>query len=108
MEASRFKKELKKIQENLRGITLSVKSKFSTLAFYKLSDFGQEVLKHEADGKSFSILQVWTNDGIKSAKTFIELKKLFKKHQVTGIRFNAYFDEVYDECAFVRSFGSLD
>jgi hypothetical protein len=79
MEATRFKTELKKIKENLRGITLSVQSKYSTLAFYKLADFGQEILKHEAYGKSFSIQQVWTNDGIKSAKTFNELKKIFKK-----------------------------
>ena len=108
MEATRFKTELKKIKENLRGITLSVQSKYSTLAFYKLADFGQEILKHEAYGKSFSIQQVWTNDGIKSAKTFNELKKIFKKYDVTGIRFNAFIEEVYDECAFMRSFGSLD
>ena len=108
MEATRFKTELKKIKENLRGITLSVQSKYSTLAFYKLADFGQEILKHEAYGKSFSIQQVWTNDGIKSAKSFNELKKIFNKYDVTGVRFNAFIEEVYDECSFVRSFGSLD
>jgi hypothetical protein len=108
MEATRFKKELKKIKENLRGITLSVQSKYSTLAFNKLADFGQEILKHEGYGKSFSIQQVWTNEGIKSAKSFTELKKLFKKYEVSGIRFNAYTEEVYDECAYIRSFGRLD
>lgn len=108
MKATRFKAELTKIKENLRGITLSVQSTYSTLAFYKLADFGQEILKHESFGKSFSIQQVWTNDGIKSAKSFTELKKLFKKYQVTGIRFNAYIDEKLDECAYIRSFGPLD
>jgi hypothetical protein len=108
MEATRFKTELKKIKENLKGITLSVQSKYSTLAFYKLADFGQEILKHEGYGKSFSIQQVWTNEGIKSVKSFTELKKLFKKYEVTGIRFSAYIEEMYDECSFIRSFGSLD
>ena len=108
MEAKRFKKELKKMKENLRGITLSVQSKYSILAFNKLADFGHEVLKHEAFGKSFSIQQVWTNEGIKSAKSFSELKKMFKKYEVSAIRFNAYIEEVYNECSFVRSFGRLD
>ena len=109
MEATRFKKELKKIKENLKGITLSVQSKYSTLAFYKLADFGQEILKHEGYGKSFSIQSIWTKEnGIMSAKNFTELKRIFKKYEVTGIRFNAYMDEVYDECAFIRSFGRLD
>jgi hypothetical protein len=108
MEATKFKRELKKIKENLRGITLSVQSKYSTLAFYKLADFGQEILKHEGYGKSFSIQQVWTNEGIKSVQSFNELKKLFMKYEVTGIRFSAYLDEVYDECSFIRSFGRLD
>jgi hypothetical protein len=109
MEATKFKTELKKIKENLKGITLSVQSKYSTLAFYKLNDFGQEILQQEAYGKSFSIQRIWTkNDGIMFAKNFTELKRIFKKYEVTGIRFSAYRDEVYDECSFIRSFGRLD
>ncbi len=71
--------------------------------------FGMAILEEESRGKSFSIQRIWTKEnGIMSAKNFTELKRIFKKYEVTGIRFSAYMDEVYDECAFMRSFGSLD
>jgi hypothetical protein len=108
MTSTEFKSGLKEIKEYLKGITLSVSSKYCTQPFYTLKDFGNEILKHESYGHSFSITTVWTNDGRKSARTFADLIQLFKNYQVDGVRFNAYKDEVYDECSFIRSFGSLD
>ena len=109
MEATRFKTELKKIKENLKGITLSVQSKYSTIPFFNLMSFGMAILEEESRGKSFSIQRIWTKEnGIMSAKNFAELKRIFKKYEVTGIRFIAYVEEVFDECSYIRSFGRLD
>ena len=108
MKASEFKNGLKEIKNYLKGITLSIETKYSTCPFFTLNQFGHEILKQESFGKSFSIQSVWTSEGIKSARTFQDLLNIFKSTKVSGIRFDAYKEDVYDECSYMRSFGSLD
>ena len=108
MNASEFKSGLKEIKNYLKGVTLSIQSKYSTRPYQTLNAFGNEVLNQESFGKSFSIQCVWTSEGIISIHTFQDLLNLFKSSTVTGIRFNAFIEEDYDECACIRSFGRLD
>ena len=108
MEASEFKNGIKELKSYLKGVTLSIQTKYSICPYKTLNAFGHEVLNQESIGKSFSIQSVWTSEGIKSVSTFQDLLNLFKSSTVTGIRFNAYVEEVYDECSFIRSWGRLD
>jgi hypothetical protein len=108
MTSSEFKSGLKEIKDYLKGITLSLSAKNSVHPYYSLNEFGYEVLRQESYGKSFAISTVWTNEGIKSAKSFSELIQLFKAFKVSAVRFSAFREEVYDECSYMRSFGRLD
>ena len=108
MKASEFKSGLKELKNYLKGVTLSIQTKYSICPYRTLNAFGHEVLKQESFGKSFSIQSVWTSEGIMSVDTFQDLLNLCKSSTVTGVRFNAFVEEAYDECSYIRSFGSLD
>ena len=108
MKASEFKNGLKEIKNYLKGVTLSIQTTYSICPYKTLNAFGHEVLNQESFGKSFSIQSVWTSEGIKSVNNFQDLLNLFKSTSVTGIRFNAFVEEAFDECSYIRSFGRLD
>lgn len=107
MKAKEFKKGLKKIKNQLRGLTLQFCTKNSTRPYYTLREFGEAVLSQERRGYGFSIGQVWTANGIIEVSSFGSLAKLLKTQSVRAIQFRSYqqYDNISD---YMRSFGSLD
>lgn len=107
MEAAEFKKKIKEVQDHLRGITIQFVTKNRIRAYQSLREFGYAVLKQEEYGHSFSVGQVWTNDGIKFVESFEEFVILLKKGALTGVRISSFY-EPKDMCEFMKSFGPLD
>jgi|SRR5690554_377138 len=108
MKATEFKNRIKEVKENLRGVVISFSSHRSIRPLMNLRAFGNEILKHETYGHSFSVGQVWTTNGIKSIQSFEEFVTLLKGGSVTAVRVNAYKDESANICDLMKSFGSLD
>jgi len=109
MEAAEFKIRIKEVKENLRGVIISFVTHRSIRPFTTLKEFGLEILKQEALGRSFSLGQIWTVDnGIQSVNSFEEFVALLKNKKITAVRVNAYKKESANICDLMKSFGSLD
>ena len=93
-QVSDFKKGLKKMQNNLRGLTLQLISSASgnVRPYESLSEFGNAILNEEKNGSSFSISQAWTSEGIIKVTSLNELAKLFLTNTITGIQFKSFFE----------------
>lgn len=107
MEAQEFKTKIKEIKDLIKGKTVQFVTKNRTCPIYTLKDFGMAILEQEQIGHSFSIGQVWTNEGIQFVKSFNDFVTLLKSGIVTGFRVSAYY-QPKDEYEYMRSFGSLD
>lgn len=91
MTASEFKKGIKEIKENLKGITLQLNNAFSTQPYKTLNEFGQAILSEEKKGNDFKINWVWTSSGIITVNSIDHLSKLFSTEKITGVSFEAYY-----------------
>lgn len=107
MKATEFKTQLKNIKADLRGMTLRLLSKNSSISYYSLKTFGQAVLEQEQYGQSFSIRGVYTTNGIEEANTFDKVIELIKSGVATGVLFNAFY-QPKTEAEAMQLFGSLD
>lgn len=107
MEANEFKIKLSEIKDSLRGITLKIHSKYSSIPYYTLRDFGNAVLKFEANGLGFGIMHVWVGNTVTRITGFDHLVQLLKDGNVTGILFSARY-EAKDEFEYMRMTGPLD
>lgn len=107
MEANEFKKGLKSIKEEMKGMSLRLISKNSAITYYSLKSFGEEILRFERCGLSFYIKGVYTNDGIIKLDSFKKLKQLINSGIVTGIIFDSYYvPKSLNEA--MQLFGGLD
>lgn len=107
MRATEFKREIKDIKENLRGLTLQLVHANGYKPYFNLRDFGNAILEEEKKGNDFRINQVWTNNGIVGAKSIKVLVELIKTESVTAIQFESFCNQTSTE-GFIRSFGALD
>ena len=106
MKASDFKSEIKKLKNNLRGLTLQLVTSNSVTPFNTPKSFGNMILQEEQKGSSFRISQVWTSEGIIKITSIKELTKLFVTNTITGIQFKSFFIEPTDCLKY--SIGRLD
>ncbi len=98
MDASEFKKGIKEIKENLKGITIQFVTKYSVIPYHNLKAFGEAVLKQEAYGNDFYVSMVWTPEGTKRVNTLSQLKELFTTETITGVSFSAsYSPKTFEE-----------
>jgi hypothetical protein len=107
MKAKEFKNQLKNIKADLRGKTLRLLSKNSSISYYTLKSFGEAVLQQESFGQSFSIGGVYTADGIVRVNSFSRVIELIKSGDATGVLFNAFYQPA-NRYEAMQSFGGLD
>jgi hypothetical protein len=107
MKAEEFKKLIKEVKEDLKGKTIRITTKNRMAPYYTLKEFGEELLVQESYGKSFSVCQIWTNEGIEEVENFQEFVKKLKAGIVNALEIIAYYP-IQNECDYIRSFGSLD
>lgn len=107
MTATDFKKELKEIKENLKGLTLQLVTKNGYRPYFNLKDFGNAILNEESKGNDFRINQIWTIGGTRSVKSIKNLAELIKTETVTAIQFESFYNYKTTE-GFIKSFGALD
>ena len=91
MSAPEFKIEIKKLKENLRGITIQFVTGRNVKPYYSLKQFGEAVLNEESQGSDFYLTMVWTVNGTQRVNSFSELQELFITEQVTGVSFSAHY-----------------
>lgn len=93
MKATEFKSEIKKLKNQLRGITLQLINSNSTIPYNTLREFGNAVLNEESKGNSLSVSQVWTNEGTLPVTSLSQLAQLFLIKTITGIQFRTYSEQ---------------
>lgn len=91
MNALEFKIEIRKVKENLRGITIQFVTGRNVKPYYSLKQFGEAVLNEESQGSDFYITMVWTENGTQRVNSFSQLKDIFFSEQVTGVSFSAHY-----------------
>lgn len=107
MNSAEFKKGIKEIQENLKGLTLQLVHARGYRPYFTLKEFGLAILEEEKKGNDFRINQVWTTEGIIGVKSIKQLTEVIKTSSVTGIQFESFYNQTSTE-GFIRSFGALD
>lgn len=107
MEAQEFKTRIKEIKNSLKGITLKIHSKYSSVPYYTLHDFGHAVLRFESKGMGFGIMHVWVGNTLTRITGFEHMVQLLQDGSVTGILFSARY-EAKDEQDWMRMSGPLD
>ena len=106
MEAREFKNNLKMIKDNLRGLTISFSTKYSSAPYKSLKSFGEAVLEQEKFGYHFGITNVKTTAGFVRVDTFLQLLDVLATEVVEVVCFNSY-KEYRGMADLVRS-GRLD
>jgi hypothetical protein len=107
MTATEFKKGIKEIKENLKGLTLQLVNKNGYRPYFNLRDFGFAILDEERKGNDFRVNQVYTLEGVVGVKSLIHLAELISTSSVTGIQFESFWNpKSKEEC--IRSYGALD
>jgi hypothetical protein len=107
MKASQFKTELKSISTDLKGMTLKLMTKYSSIPYKSLKTFGNAILEQESYGNSFNVTGVYTANGIVSVRSFEMVMELIKSGVATGVLFRAFYQPV-DRCEAMQLAGSLD
>lgn len=107
MNATEFKKGIKEIKENLKGLTLQLVHANGYSPYFNLKDFGFAILHEEKKGNDFRINQVWTNEGNIYVKSIKHLAELIKTDSISAIQFESFWNPKMKE-EFIRSFGALD
>ena len=107
MEAREFKSNLKMIKDSLRGITISFRTKHSSIPYKSLREFGNAVLEQEKYGLHFGISNVKTSNGFVNVDTFLQLMDVLATQVVEAVCFNSH-EEYKGMCDLVRSCGRLD
>ena len=106
MEAREFKNNLKMVKENLKGLTLSFSTKYTSIPYKSLKAFGEAVLEQEKFGYHFGITNVKTADGFVRIDTFLQLLDLLATQIVEVVCFNTY--EKYNGMSDLVRSGRLD
>ena len=106
MKAIEFKNNIKQIKDQLRGLTIQMITKYSTVPHNSLRSFGNAILEQEKYGYDFNISQAWTNDGIVDIKSFNDLLVLLKTKSVRAIQVCAC--EPYNGFGDLVRSGNLD
>jgi len=107
MKTADFKTALSEIKSELKGVSISIKQPNSIKSYETLKEFGAELLKLEAQGLEFSLVQAWVNDSMEFIETFDELKELFKTSNVQAIRIAAGIFTT-SRADYMRTSGPLD
>lgn len=105
MNTTEFKNGLKALQNQLKGVTLQVITSSSATPYTTLNAFGNAILSEELKGKSFSISQAWTSEGVVIVTSLTQLAQLFLSKKITGIQFKSYFSQTNST---TNDLGSLD
>lgn len=93
MKATEFKSEIKKLKNQLKGITLQLINSNSAIPYNTLREFGNAVLNEESKGNSLAVSQVWTNEGTLPVTSLSQLAQLFLNKTITGIQFRTYSEQ---------------
>ena len=107
MRPSEFKKNLKSIKNQLKGMTLQLCQPKSFVPHKTLKSFGLAILEAEKLYNGFFINWVWTTEGLVYVGGFDELKKLIGKGIVTDVSFKAKYVPA-DFAEYMRLEGGLD
>lgn len=107
MEAQEFKNNLKIVKESLRGLTISFSTKYSSIPYKSLREFGNAVLEQESFGYSFGITNVKTSNGLIRVNSFLQLLDLLTTEIVQVVQFCSFREYVGME-DLIRSGGRLD
>ena len=91
MNATEFKSEIKKIKENLKGLSIQFITKCSVRPYKSLYEFGNAVLEQENYGNDFRINMAWTNEGTININSFEQLVELFKTKKLNCVTFEAFY-----------------
>jgi ABC-type Zn uptake system ZnuABC Zn-binding protein ZnuA len=106
MKAVEFKNNIKQIKDQLRGLTIQMITKHSTVPHYSLRSFGNAILEQESFGYEFNVSQAWTQDGIITVKSFSDLVELLKTKTVQAIQVCTF--EPYNGFGDLVRSGNLD
>ena len=107
MKATQFKTELKSISTDLKGMTLKLMTKYSSIPYKSLKAFGNAILEQENNGQSFNVTGVYTAEGIVSVNSFAMVIELIKSGVATGVLFKAFYQPT-NRYEAMQLAGSLD
>lgn len=108
MRTQEFKTNLKKVANQLKGLTIQLITDKSTTPFKSLREFGFAVLNEEQAGNTLSVTKVWTNEGTVEVKGFDQLTQLLTSAKVTAVTFLSYYQPKTHAEYLRTSFGTND
>jgi hypothetical protein len=103
-----FKAILRILRNSLRGKTLQIVSATSVRPYSSLKDFGNAILAEEQAGRSLSITQAWSNEGIIKITSLHQLAQLLITTTITAIQFKSQFNHNTFESSLRYDFGTTE